>query len=93
MAKVLVENTQEGPITLAVANKEGVVIHTTVPPAMQNPEDRTKLINGAIEMDADLLMAGVKASPVIRSYFADGLLKRVTGKGDMAGKDADKDKE
>lgn len=92
MAKFILENTRPHDITLHATLKEQVA-SVTIPAAKENPDDRTKMINGRAEADVDFVAAAKKFA-VVRHYFNEGWLRPVsddagTAKAKDAG-DADK---
>lgn len=80
MAKVLLENTREHDITLALKSKDGVVHQVTIPGARQNPANRNELIHGVGEADSEHIDLAKKTSPVVAHYFEEGWLKTASKK-------------
>jgi hypothetical protein len=76
MAKTQLENTREHDITLHLVSKDQVA-SVTIPAARQNPDDRSKTINGTAEADAELVAATRKNHPVVKHYFSEGWLREV----------------
>lgn len=80
MAKILLENTREHDITLALKDKSGVIQQVTIPGARQNPDNRNELIHGVGEAESEHVEAAKKSSPVVAHYFEEGWLKTASKK-------------
>ncbi len=69
----MIENTTEHPIDINLM-KDGVPTTFTVPAGKQ--EGSLPFVVGVLrDVDASVVDAGVKASPVVKHYFDSGMLR------------------